>query len=99
LKTPNDLQIAAIGRRLIENPQIAVDLLLSLQWALRRIETAGLGQGENFVAADVALHRASVACGTVHYGNLANQAAHYAKELARDAAGRTGEELLPEHLA
>lgn len=86
-------------RRVQENPQIAVELYEALKETAQAL--AWLYQGDycgyspHVCPPPTALRRARRALDRVAETRTAH--AHYAKELALDAAARTGEEVLPEH--
>jgi hypothetical protein len=70
-------------RRVQENPQIAVELLTALKYARRFLKP----YDHDTAWIDDLIAKAERPC--AH--------AHYATELALDAAARTGEEVLREH--
>jgi hypothetical protein len=79
-------------RRVQENPQIAVELYEALDCVM-----ANLPEPE--CAIWRAVHsKASAALASAGNPDFSRPHAHYAHELALDAAARTGEEPLPEHV-
>lgn len=81
---------ADLHRRVRENPQIAIDLLVAL---------IALRDHFNRASFDGALALANAAIAAATGPDLSYTRAHYAKQLAAAISDRTGEELLPEHLA
>lgn len=79
---------ADLHRRVRENPKIAIDLLVALTAAQTELNSEGIS---------IPIVDAAIAAATGP--DLSYTRAHYAKQLAQIGAERTGEELLPEHLA